>query len=250
MAFFIVMKKSFLLYCDLKHTIDKLPDETAGKLLKLILDYANGDFNEPTDLLLQVVFEPIKQSLIRDLEKYDAKVIRNRENGSKGGRPSKEDNPQKPTGLNNNPLKAKKADSDSDNDSDSVSDSGNEIEIVKVKNNKEPKSISDFVKLMESEKYLGTDELLNKTFINYIEMRINMKKIPTKNAVELLTKKLKELSIAKTDIAVKILENSIQNNWVGIFELKTSNSTNFVKQAPAVFNRSSQGQKYVGDDVI
>lgn len=27
-------------------------------------------------------------------------------------------------------------------------------------------------------------------------------------------------------------------------------NTNFVKQAPAVFNRSSQGQKYVGNDVI
>jgi hypothetical protein len=242
------MKKSFLLYCDLKHTIDKLPDETAGRLLKLILDYANGDFNEPTDLLLQVVFEPIKQSLIRDLDKYDAKVIRNRENGSKGGRPSKEDNPQKPTGLINNPLKAKKADSDSD--SDSVSDNGNEREIVKVKNNKEPKSINDFVKLIETEKYLGTDELLNKTFINYIQMRINMKKIPTKNAVELLTKKLRELSKANKDVAIKILENSIENNWIGIFELKTNNSNTFVKSPPVVFNRSSQGQHYVGDDVI
>ena len=27
-------------------------------------------------------------------------------------------------------------------------------------------------------------------------------------------------------------------------------TTNFIKQAPVVFNRSSQGQKYVGDDVI
>jgi len=243
------MKKSFLLYCDLKHTIDKLPDETAGKLLKLILDYANGDFNEPNDLLLQVVFEPIKQSLIRDLEKYDAKVIRNRENGSKGGRPSKEDNPQKPTGLINNPLKAKKADSDSD--SDSVSDNGNEREIVKVKNNKEPKSISDFVKLIESEKYLGIDVSLNATFINYIQMRINMKKIPTKNAVELLTKKLRELSKSNKDVAIKILENSIQNNWVGIFELNNNKTNTFVKQGqqPVVFNRSSQGQHYVGDDV-
>lgn len=248
MAFFIVMKKSFLLYCDLKHTIDKLPDETAGRLLKLILDYANGDFNEPTDLLLQVVFEPIKQSLIRDLEKYDAKVVRNKENGSKGGRPSKENNPQKPTGLNNNPLKAKKADNDSD--SDSVSDNGNEREIVKVKNNKEPKSISDFVKLIESEKYLGTDENLNKTFINFIQMRISIKKTPTKNAVELLVKSLKQLSNSNKDVAIKIIENSILNNWQKFFELKTSNSTNFVKQVPAVFNRSSQGQKYVGDDVI
>jgi hypothetical protein len=242
------MKKSFLLYCDLKHTIDKLPNETAGRLLKLILDYANGDFNEPDDLLLQVVFEPIKQSLIRDLEKYDAKVIRNKENGSKGGRPSKENNPQKPTGLNNNPLKAKKADSDSD--SDIVSDIGNEREIVKIKKDKEPKSISDFVRLMESEKYLGTDENLNKTFINFIQMRINIKKIPTKNAVELLTKKLRDLSKANKDVAIKILENSIENNWSTIYELKTNNTTNFIKQLPAVFNRSSQGQKYVGDDVI
>ena len=58
------MKKSFLLYCDLKHTVDKLPDEIAGRLLKLILDYANGEHNDPNDLLLQVLFEPIKQSLI------------------------------------------------------------------------------------------------------------------------------------------------------------------------------------------
>jgi hypothetical protein len=103
---------------------------------------------------------------------------------------------------------------------------------------------------MESEKYLGTDENLNKTFINFIQMRINIKKIPTKNAVELLTKKLRDLSKANKDVAIKILENSIENNWSTIYELKTNNTTNFIKQLPAVFNRSSQGQKYVGDDVI
>jgi predicted transcriptional regulator len=125
-----------------------------------------------------------------------------------------------------------------------------EVKEYKEYKDKEPKSISDFVKLMDSEKYLGIDENLNKTFINFIQMRINMKKIPTKKAVEILTKKLKELSKANKDVAVKILENSIENNWSTIYELKTSNSTNFVKQAQPVFNRSSQGQKYVGDDVI
>ena len=126
-----------------------------------------------------------------------------------------------------------------------------EVKDNKEYKDKEPKSINDFVKLMESEKYLGIDENLNKTFINFIQMRINMKKIPTKNAIELLVKKLKELSKANKDVAIKILENSIENNWSTIYELKTSNSTNFVKQVqPVVFNRSSQGQKYVGDDVI
>lgn len=125
-----------------------------------------------------------------------------------------------------------------------------EVKENKEYKDKEPKSISDFVKLMDSEKYLGNDELLNKTFINFIQMRINIKKIPTKNAVELLTKKLRDLSKANKDVAIKILENSIENNWSTIYELKTNNTTNFVKQVQPVFNRSSQGQKYVGDDVI
>ena len=34
-------KKSFLLYCDLIHTIDKLPNEKAGELFKIILQYVN-----------------------------------------------------------------------------------------------------------------------------------------------------------------------------------------------------------------
>ena len=32
-------KKSFVLYCDLIHTVEQLPDEVAGKLFKLILNY-------------------------------------------------------------------------------------------------------------------------------------------------------------------------------------------------------------------
>jgi predicted transcriptional regulator len=125
-----------------------------------------------------------------------------------------------------------------------------EVKENKEYKDKEPKSINDFVKLMESEKYLGTDENLNKTFINFIQMRISIKKTPTKNAVELLVKSLKQLSNSNKDVAIKIIENSILNNWQKFFELKTSNSTNFVKQVQPVFNRSSQGQKYVGDDVI
>jgi predicted transcriptional regulator len=124
-----------------------------------------------------------------------------------------------------------------------------EVKENKEYKDKEPKSISDFVKLIETEKYLGTDELLNKTFINFIQMRISIKKTPTKNAVELLVKSLKQLSNSNKDLAIKIIENSILNNWQKFFELKTNNSTNFVKQPQPVFNRSSQGQHYVGDDV-
>ncbi len=70
---FLIMaenKKSFLLYCDLIHTIEKMPDDKAGQLLKHILRYVN-DLNPITDdLITQLTFEPIRQSLKRDLLKW------------------------------------------------------------------------------------------------------------------------------------------------------------------------------------
>lgn len=63
-------KKSFLLYADLINIVSKLPDETAGKLLKLILEYVNDKDPVVDDLLLSIAFEPIKLQLKRDLIKW------------------------------------------------------------------------------------------------------------------------------------------------------------------------------------
>ena len=118
-------KKSFLLYCDIIHTISKLENEKAGILFKHILEYVN-DLNPITnDIIIELVFEPIKQSLKRDLEKYENIINRNRLNGYKGGRPKNTNNPKNPLGYlvtQENPNKPKKADSDIDSDSDSDSD--------------------------------------------------------------------------------------------------------------------------------
>jgi hypothetical protein len=245
-------KKAFLLYHDSYDTIRFLDDEQLGKLTRLIFEYKlYGTFPEPSNMLF-FVFNPIKLQLDRDNESYLESI----EAKSKAGKKSAEVKALKQ--IQQSSTESTRVESvevcstestDNDNVNDNVSVSVNEREIVKVKNNKEPKSITDFVKLIESEKYLGTDVTLNATFINFIQMRINMKKIPTKNAVELLTKKLRDLSKANKDVAIKILENSIQNNWVGIFELNNNKTNTFVKSPPVVFNRSSQGQHYVGDDV-
>jgi hypothetical protein len=40
-------KKSFVLYCDLIHTIEKLSNEQAGELFKHILRYVNDKDPEP-----------------------------------------------------------------------------------------------------------------------------------------------------------------------------------------------------------
>ena len=81
-------KKSFVLYCDLIHTIDKLPDEVAGKLFKLILDYVNDKNPEVEDVLLSVAFEPIKRQLKRDLKDWERQKQKRSEAGRIGGKAS------------------------------------------------------------------------------------------------------------------------------------------------------------------
>jgi hypothetical protein len=86
-------KRSFVLYVDTIHVVKKLPDETAGKLLKLILSYVNDEDPIVDDLMLDIVFEPIKQQLKRDLKKWD--VIR--EKRSSAGKASANKRQQKAT---------------------------------------------------------------------------------------------------------------------------------------------------------
>lgn len=63
-------KKSFLLYCDLIHVVNKLTNEKAGELFKHLLAYVNDEDPQTDDVIIDLVFEPIKQSLKRDLKKY------------------------------------------------------------------------------------------------------------------------------------------------------------------------------------
>lgn len=64
-------KKSFILYTDLIHTVKKMPREKAGDLLVVILEYVNDLHPVVDDILVDLVFEPIKQQLKRDLQRWE-----------------------------------------------------------------------------------------------------------------------------------------------------------------------------------
>ena len=104
-------KKSFILYCDYIHMFKKMPDDLAGKLIKHVLEYVNDNNPVTEEMMVDVLFEPIKQQLKRDLKKYEKIQDRNKTNGLKGGRPKKpretENNPVGLTGNPNNPKKSK-----------------------------------------------------------------------------------------------------------------------------------------------
>lgn len=64
-------KKSFITYTDWRETFNALPDEKAGQLIKHIFAYVNDENPKTEDVLINAVFANIKQTLKRDLRKYE-----------------------------------------------------------------------------------------------------------------------------------------------------------------------------------
>jgi len=76
-------KKSFILYCDQKGVWDKLDDAQAGRLIKHIISYVNDDNPVAPDFITELAFEPIKQSLKRDLKKWEKQQEQRSEAGKR-----------------------------------------------------------------------------------------------------------------------------------------------------------------------
>lgn len=78
-------KKSFVLYCDMIHTVELLTDESAGRFLKHLLRYVNDQKPEESDPLVKIAFAPIEQQLKRDLDAWRKRKEINAKNGREGG---------------------------------------------------------------------------------------------------------------------------------------------------------------------
>lgn len=102
-------KKSALLYCDLITTFEKLSNENAGLLIKHYLRYINDQNPKPPNELIDIVFEPIKQQLKRDLKKWEEKSKRNSLIAKEGWEKRKNAN-----ASSGNKNDAKNADTDKD----------------------------------------------------------------------------------------------------------------------------------------
>lgn len=117
-------KKSFILYLDMRSTLAKLSDESYGRLMRAVFDYAaEGIIPEFTDMCEDLMFSVIKTTLDRDEEKYREVCRRNAENGKKGGRPKKQQAATETETSEGFSEEAKKADSDNDSESESVNES-------------------------------------------------------------------------------------------------------------------------------
>jgi len=187
-------KKSFVAYCDWQETFDELSDEEAGKLVKHLFNYVNDKNPETSDKLTKMCFIPIKQSLKRDLKKYEKYVHKQSVNGKKGGRPKNPTLSQKTQPFIEKPKKA---------DSVSVSDNVTDIHTTYVE---EPPEIDNI-----------TEELFLKRWCDartyYDKLPTNIKRLTTFEKIDF------------TDLArdYKLLE--FEQAMKGLFQQKTFTKT-------------------------
>ena len=131
-------KKSFMLYLDTLEVFYDLSPEEAKELIIAIIDFQKG--KEITcSRVVSLIFKSFQGQFVRDNEKYEEMIKRNKANGSNGGRPPKEKPTETDTNPNNqvgfsetqtNPLKP-------DNDSVSVTDSDRVSDILLKKEAKQ-----------------------------------------------------------------------------------------------------------------
>lgn len=108
------------------------------------------------------------------------------------------------------------------NDKESKNDKSTEKDITSV--------------ISKKKSYYPDDELLDEAFNEYLTMRKRIKKpICTDKALHRAMNTLEKLSGGDNDLAVKILNQSVDHCWQGLFELKEDNS-------------NKQGKKNVFDE--
>jgi hypothetical protein len=103
-------RPSFLLYKSFYAPIKHLKDEELGMLFRVLFEYQDGLEVKNLPPQIGMAFAFFKNQFDLDEQKYQITVDRNKSNGSKGGRPKKEEtqaNPENPVGFLE-PRKAEK----------------------------------------------------------------------------------------------------------------------------------------------
>ncbi len=100
------MKDSLLLFTVYQDKFKRLNDSQFGRLIRDLMAYqSDGVIPTYDDLALSMAFDVMRADVDAVNARYDAKCAKMRENGSKGGRPKKDENQsvlEKPNGFEEN----------------------------------------------------------------------------------------------------------------------------------------------------
>jgi len=180
-------KKAFVAYCDWLESFEELTDEEAGKLAKHLFRYVNDLNPEAPDRMTKMCFIPIKQSLKRDLLKYEERAERARINGLKGGRPKT----QKTQSVISEPKKA-------DRDTVTVTD-------------------RDSVKVINKKGGYFLNEKLNQCFSLWLKMCEEKGKSRPTTSIEAIVMKMQYKT---TEQNITEVEQALENGWLNLYSIK------------------------------
>ena len=227
------MKLSFILYCDLWDTIKYLDKKALGELTTIIFEYMiEGKTITPENPLF-FVFNPIKNTLDRDKEKYQSICEKRKESGKKGGlSKGKQTKAKKANAKFANQNLANEADNDSVSVNDSVSDNEN----VKVKESNKVYKSTDEIRGMT---FFHKNKNVDEAFKDFLVNRIINKDYPTTLAIKSFIKQIPILYKTEQE-ALDGIARSIQGNYKGLFE-PTKNTNKQPEQK--VVTRASMGVK-------
>ena len=218
-------KKSFILYLDQQDLFNKLPDEMAGKLIKHIFSYVNCENPEANDLLLDVAFSLIKQSLKRDLNKWESQLKQRSEAGKKSAEKRANDKQRNATTVKSRSTKS----TDSVNVSVSVNDSVSVSEVIKD-------TVTSVPKFNFKKELLALDVDKEK-LDDWLTVRKTKKASNTKTALAGFLTEVTNANITVAE-AVKI---SAENSWSGF---KATWYANLSPEQKAKSIHSFKDQKY------
>lgn len=212
------MKRSIVIYDSWGVMIKNLPAESAGLLIKMICEYSfEGSITPSGNEHVDAMFAMIKEKLDEDAESYE-ETKKSRSKAGKAGMEKRWKN-------NKNITKDNKVIT---NDNTVITNDNNATEdITKI-----TVSVSDSVSVSDKDKELivagyFNDPKLDKSFSDYVEMRMRM------NApvdFQRTQKKLYDMAKGDKDVMIAILEQSIQQGWKGLYEIKSPEKKNKFKQ--------------------
>jgi hypothetical protein len=124
------MKESMVIPRSLMTATNRLSMTEKGEVLDAIMRYGfDGEVYTGDSVIVAMIFDLMKPYIDENNNRYNAVVERNRVNGKKGGRPKKEENPEKPKETQENPVgyfgnpekpKETQTNLDTDTDTDTV----------------------------------------------------------------------------------------------------------------------------------
>ena len=118
--------------------------------------------------------------------------------------------------VSNRQMETNKSSNGNEQNELTIPDINTNDKITNIKTNKKEKKETEFDSVINEN---FTDEELKQTIYEFIKMRKAIKKPLTTRGLELMINKLKKMT-SNINEQIQILNNSIMNNWLGIFPLK------------------------------